>query len=139
MKIKFDFITNSSSTCFVVILKKGKEFTKEQFMECIGVSKKSPVYPMFESLFDVFASNMKPFDLAVSSHRWNKAREWDVFIADVFSGDLVEKIKVAKRQGDSLYFGTLSSEVDALETYFCCDSFKIEGKTIYIDATNSSW
>lgn len=139
MKIKFDFVTNSSSTCFVVVLKKGQEFTEIQFMKCVGINKKSPVYPMFLELFKIFASNMEPFDAAVASHRWNKGSQWDVFISHVFSADLAEKIKLAKERGDSLYFGTLSSDVNALETFVCCDSFKIEGKNIYIDATNSRW
>lgn len=139
MKIKFDFVTNSSSTCFVIVLKNGQEFAKNQFMKCVGVDNKSPVYAMFESLYQMFASNKEPFDSAVSAHPWNKSKQWDVFISDIFSDDLVARIKIAKNRGDSLYFGTLSSDVNTLEAFFCCDSFKIEGNNIYIDATNSGW
>ena len=139
MKIKFDFVTNSSSTCFVIVLRKGQEFTEDQFMRCVGINNKSPVYSMFKELYRTFASNKEPFDSAVASHRWNKGKQWDAFISDIFSNDLVERIKLAKERGYSLYFGTLSSDVNAMETFFCCDSFKIEGKSIYIDASNSSW
>jgi len=139
MKVKFDFVTNSSSTCFVIILKKGQEFTRDQFMKSVGVGEKSPVYSMFESLFEIFRSNMAPFDSAVDKHRWNKSQQWEQFIKDVFSDDLVNRIKLAKKQEDWVYFGTLASDESPLESFVCCDSFKIDGNSIFIDATNSGW
>lgn len=139
MKIKLDFVTNSSSTCFVVILKKGKKITKEAFMHSVGINKKSPVYSIFEELFTMIESNMEDFDSGVAQHRWNKTKQWDKFIEDIFSADLVKRISEAKEKGDSVYFGTLCSDNTPTESFFCCDSFKIEGNSFYIDASNSSW
>lgn len=139
MKIKLDFVTNSSSTCFVVILKKGTKFTKEDFMHSVGISKKSPIYNIFEDLFTMIESNMEDFDAGVDQHRWNKTKQWDKFIEDVFSTDLVKRISIAKEKGTSIHFGTLRSDSTPIESFFCCDSFKIEGNSFYIDASNSSW
>ena len=139
MKIKLDFVTNSSSTCFVVILKKGAKFTKEDFMHSVGVSKKSPVYSIFEELFTMIESNMGDFDAGVDQHRWNKTKQWNKFIEDVFSADLVKRISAARENAAPIYFGTLSSDNTPIESFFCCDSFKIEGNSFYIDASNSSW
>ena len=139
MKIKMDFVTNSSSTCFVVIFKEGTKLTKKDFMLSVGISKKSPIYTIFEDLFFIVESNMEDFDRAVYQHRWNKTKQWDKFIEDVFSADLVKRISAAKEEGRSIYFGTLRSDTTPIESFFCCDSFKIEGNSFFIDASNSSW
>jgi hypothetical protein len=139
VKIKLDYITNSSSTCFVVILKDEANFSEENFMHDVGIEKNSPVYHIFKELYSIIISNMRDFDLGVAKHRWRKGRKWDAFIEDIFSADLVERISEAKTCGDKVYFGTLSSDDSTIESFFCCDSFKIEGNTFYIDASNSSW
>lgn len=139
MRIRLDFVTNSSSTCFVVILKKDTKFTKKDFMSSVGINKKSPAYSIFEDLFNMVESNMEDFDTGVYEHRWNKTKQWGEFIKDVFSIDLVKRISTAKEKGAPIYFGTLQSDITSIECLFCCDSFKIEGNTFYIDASNSSW
>jgi hypothetical protein len=139
MKIKLDFVTNSSSTCFVVIINKGTQLNKEDFMSSVGINKKSPAYGIFEKLFTMINSNMRGFDSRVAKHRWNKTGQWDKFIEDIFSSDLVKRITEAKAVGAPVYFGELSSDVTDTESFFCCDSFKIEGNSFYIDASNSSW
>ena len=49
MKIKTDFVTNSSSTCFVVMSK--GDFTLEKFMVSLGLTEDSPFRDVFEELF----------------------------------------------------------------------------------------
>ena len=33
----------------------------------------------------------------------------------------------------------MSSENNEIETFFCCDSFVIEGDNVIYDATNDAW
>jgi hypothetical protein len=44
MKIRNGFVSNSSSSSFVIVSKKG-ELTKEKLMKAFDISEKSPLYP----------------------------------------------------------------------------------------------
>ena len=44
MKIRSGFVSNSSSSSFVVIMKNGKELTKETLLETFEVKETSPLY-----------------------------------------------------------------------------------------------
>ena len=52
MKVKFDFVSNSSSTSFVYIA--DKEFNEELFFRAVGVARDGPVGDFF--LSDVFST-----------------------------------------------------------------------------------
>ncbi|MFA4859821.1 hypothetical protein [Methanoregula sp.] len=122
MKLRSDFVTNSSSTSFIII-SKGK-FTKTHFFALAGIQKDSPLTPVFEKLFLLFEEKMEPL---------NDPKEY------ISNPDLRLLIKDSLEEGKSVYCGRLSSEDDLLEAYFCTDSFEMKNDTLYINCVNCAW
>lgn len=134
MKIKTDFITNSSSTCFVVMTK--GELTLQSFLKAVGVSKDSMFLDVFKKLFYLFRNDMK--DLLYYSRSLGYY-SIDDYIEKNFCVDTQKRIKDARDKGFDIYVGELASDNDEIETVFCCDAFVIEGDKFIIDATEDGW
>ena len=137
MKIKLDFVTNSSSTCFVLI--SNGNFNMKKFIDSVGIDDKSVFKDMFKHLFEAFKNDLNPARNYVSSHRWTKERTFEEFIVDLFSQKTLDKILEAERSGKTVYMGSLRSDNDAIEGFFCTDAFIIDTEDLYIDATNDGW
>lgn len=123
MKIRTDFVTNSSSTSFVLI--SAGNFTEEDFFNLVGIKNNSPLLPIFKRLYTVLSNKMTEL------HR-----------PENFSGNdyLKEKITKSMREGKRVYFGKLSSDDgDSIEAYFCTDSFEIENDKLYFNGTECVW
>jgi hypothetical protein len=126
MKIKTDFITNSSSTSFLLIL--DSEFSKQKFLNLIGISEGSPLIPIFIKLFDRLVEEMELLDgIDLESKIENLPK------------NVAEKLMKAKKGNKKIFTGTFSSDSSILDSYFCTDSFEAENEEIYFNYLENYW
>jgi hypothetical protein len=138
VKIRNDFITNSSSTNFVIICK--DKLIEEDFKKLIGVHKDSPFRFAFDELYETLAQKMKPArEYYNSSYMRGSYESFDLFLENEFSKQVRDKVLEAEKKGKNIFIGRLSSDETEIQTFFCCDSFEIENDSIYLNALECVW
>lgn len=132
MKIKMDFVSNSSSTSFVYISK--EMLSKDDFLKATGVSSDSPVASLFESMFYQLKSSIESGVTLSSIEEVD-----DLAGGHYFTSEVLDRMRNAIRQGHTVTTGRLSSEECLAETVLCTEIFEIESERFYINAYDNYW
>ena len=132
MKIKMDFISNSSSTSFIYI-SSGK-FNENSFYNAVGISKDSPIFNLFERMYHVLHDSIK---------NGKKVNYKSQLIQDEkypkFTPEVIDRAIRALSKGENVVIGRLDSDGDVEESFLCMDIFEIESDDFYINGFDNYW
>lgn len=132
MKIKLDFVSNSSSTSFVYI--SDVELTEEVFLEAAGVDRDGPVGDLFSQMYREIAYAMQRGSRVSTSEAADQLAG-----SHEYTPEVIQKMKDAVGQGKDVLTGTLSSDGPLPESLLCMAMFEIESDLFYINAYNNYW
>lgn len=126
MKVRQGFVTNSSSTSFLILSK--KELTMENLLSELGFTKGSPLYDEGRS----FAYDMMYHLEAVGEEG---AEE----ISKEFGSEMLALFREKKENGWYAYIGSTASDDSTIASYFTMDSTIVRNPHMIIDARQCLW
>ena len=133
MKISNDFVTNSSSTSFIISSKDG--LTKENLLRAFGVSEESLLFDLYSNLYYALKKNSiaVPDGIEIRDYLSSKGIKID---------DEEDLAEIEKRylNGEMVFCGELDNSGDTggmAEAFFTHESFIIVGDDFYFNARNS--
>jgi len=132
VKIKLDFVSNSSSTSFIYI--GNGMLRRDLFFTAIGVDKNSPLIELFENMFEALSSAINGGEKVTAEAQLPKHADNPDFTVDV-----LETAKIALREGKTLVISKLSSDGGVAESFLCCEAFEISSSEFSISGLDNYW
>jgi len=141
MKIRTGFVSNSSSSSFIVIMKNGKELDKETLLETFEVKETSPLYGFALDLTEWILHNVEKDTIKslhenyIGNYKKKKLTE-DQMIEEILEDYGMEKEELEKIKNGELtrYSGSAATDSgDAIEEYICNSGLDIETNNIKIE------
>lgn len=137
MKIRTGFVSNSSSTSFLIITR--DDLNEHDFFALMGVAEDSPIADLFRQFYEDVVQNIgSEVDYSTADDEV-PAEEWFQDGGADLTQHMIARLRVAKSQGLKAYFGSLDSETNNVQTFFCTDSFEVENEKIYFNGLECVW
>ena len=127
MKIRDGFVTNSSSTNFIIISK--EELTEEYLYKKLGFKKNSP-----------FREEGLELCQYMLNRNYFETDELDYEnVKSTFGEKTAERFKEAIKKNYYIHTGSTNSDDPPLASLFTCDSLEIDEKDFYVNGKECSW
>ena len=135
MKINNGYVTNSSSTSFVVCTKNG--VSKEKFLGAFGVHENSLLRSFYEKLYDAIKKEKREIPAGVNLREY--FQQHGIKIED--TADLSE-IEKRYNSGEKVYYGELEdcgAYGGMIEAFYALESVIVIGDDLYFNAKDCAY
>ncbi|WP_374393780.1 hypothetical protein [Tabrizicola sp.] len=132
MKIKMDFVSNSSSTSFVYIAR--DMLSRDDFLAAAGVGPDSPVAPLFETMFAELKAQIDRGTVLTQVEDVDTLENRQHFTPAV-----LDRMKQGIAGGETVTVGHFSSDNNLAEMTLCTEIFEIESERFFINAYDNYW
>ena len=125
MKIRFGFVSNSSSSSFIIAFKGNEDELREKLRNIFGIHQDNYPIKSMSPIGDVVADNI---DDPIKT-----LEDWDDFIGDLDNPRenhvrFIERLK----EGWTVYCGGFADDHNKLETFLCNSDIDYEDEEILI-------
>jgi hypothetical protein len=132
MMIRDGFVTNSSSTNFIIVSK--KELTTDYLIKKLGFTKSSKIYSAGYTLAE---------DIIRGAGRGLRWFEFDEInyanVLEAFGEGAAKKYQELDARGFHTYLGYTSSDDSYLTSFMTMDNFLIDEADFYMNGLNCVW
>ena len=134
MKIRTGFVTNSSSTNFLILSK--NELNAEDLCKEMGFSPESDYYSLGLELCTniIYATERNCL-----YHGDLLGNLTERIVEIEFGKDSAIEFAKRKKQGWHIYYGYTSSDEGGLTSFFTTDSILFKSRNLYIDGRDCTW
>jgi len=138
MKIRQDFVTNSSSTSFIISLR--AKWDEPNFLRAIGIEGESSMNLVFQQLFEAIESSKSDIRKAMKDYD-PKNESVSAFLRDRrFEEETIEIVEKLLADDRLVFYGELDSDgSSAAEVFFCMESFLVCDDDIYFNGRIGGW
>jgi hypothetical protein len=140
MKIRRDFVSNSSSTSFIMIVEKG--LSREGFIKKLGARKGTYAEIIVGQVYDSLKNNSDDFKQDYEKYHKKEYLSFAEYLKKNknFKAETIDRVQKAYESGKAVFIGKLDSVGHTpMESYLCIEDFEIDENDIFIDGLDDVW